>query len=49
MTEWFEREGRLADGAPLRDVAAEMPGEAKDAGTLDWRAGVVIMMLKGNS
>jgi hypothetical protein len=42
VTEWFEREGQLADGTPLRDVAAEMPVEARDAGTLDWRAGVVI-------
>jgi hypothetical protein len=47
VTERFEREGQLADGTPLRDVAAEMPVEARDAGTPDWRAGVVIRVEVG--
>jgi hypothetical protein len=42
VTEWFERDGRLADGTPLRDVAAETPVEAREPGTLDWHTGVVI-------
>jgi hypothetical protein len=42
MAEWFEREGVLADGTPLRDVVAEMPVETRDAGQRFWHTGVVI-------
>lgn len=38
--DWTERDGRLADGTPLRDVAAEMPLEGRFPGTNGWHLGV---------
>lgn len=40
--EWHERDGQLADGTPLRDVAAEMPVQVRGAGSTTWHDGVVI-------
>ena len=42
---WYERDGMISDGTPLRDVVAEMPVEVRESGTLDWRPGIVVAVV----